>query len=149
MNWIALEQFPSGSLLQLQSGCERDDAIAAIAAMAATFTRCVALPSVVVASPATPSLQQQIPATRFSSGGAVRGRGDVKLRNEPLLRDDEGREESEEDGEQSWSRRGVMGAAALALASSSVYWSCEPAQAFELGICKVDFCLLVDWYVCC
>ena len=42
-----------------------------------------------------------------------------------------------EDGEFVWSRRGIVGASVVAALAGSVSWSCEPAQAFSLGICKV------------
>lgn len=42
-----------------------------------------------------------------------------------------------EDGDFVWSRRGIVGASVVAALAGSVSWSCEPAQAFSLGICKV------------
>lgn len=111
-----------------------------------SFIRCSVAPLPSVAAPPRPKLHPQITATTSSTTG----RGDAQLRNVQLASgsDDEAREDHGADGEQAWSRRGLMGAAAaLAVASQR---SSEPAVAFDLGICKVDFCLeicIVRWRI--
>ncbi|KAG0566522.1 hypothetical protein KC19_7G069800, partial [Ceratodon purpureus] len=117
------------------------------AIMAAAFTPLLAPPAFRPAplrlafSSARASLQQA-PATSVAAASladapvCVTGGtgGAVSLESEPLLgtgRDEGG---SQEGGEQSWSRRGVMGAAALAMVASFGSLSCEPAQAFEFSL---------------
>lgn len=117
-----------------------------------SFRRTAALFPCAFSIPRARAALHQASATTVAAANQL---SDVKLEREPLRRMD-GREagggEGSGDGEQAWTRRGLVGAAAaLAMAASSVNLSCEPAQAFEfsLGICKVGFRSFFLWSCSC
>lgn len=70
---------------------------------------------------------------------AVRNRGGEAAATERAAQSEREFAEGDEneDGDLVWSRRGIVGASVVAALAGSVSWSCEPAQAFSLGICKV------------
>lgn len=74
---------------------------------------------------------------RDAAVSSNRGRGNAKLETESLLasvKEDAGREDEGHGGQESWSRRGLLGAAALAMVVSCANLGCEPAQAFEFSL---------------
>jgi hypothetical protein len=87
---------------------------------------------------AHPAAAASASAAQFAMG-AVRNRGGEAAATERAAQSERecGEGVGNEDGEFVWSRRGMVGAAVVAALAGSVSWSCEPAQAFSLGICKV------------
>lgn len=87
---------------------------------------------------AHPTAAASASAAQFAMA-AVRNRGGEAATTERAAQSEGEFAEGDDnaDGDFVWSRRGVVGASVVAALAGSVSWSCEPAQAFSLGICKV------------